>query len=174
MDFFRKYFPVVLGIVLGLVAIATIVPYFVEKEQVVQPVESVQETEVPFEHEGNLSVIAPDGTLKTTFEIEFAQGEYETSLGLMYRKTMEANRGMLFIFSEEEERSFWMKNTYIPLDIVYINAQKQIVSIFKNAKPLDESSCPSNAPAMYALELNAGTCEKLGIQVGDTINYDAL
>ena len=81
------------------------------------------------------------------------------------------NQAMLFIFSDEKIRSFYMKNTLIPLDIIYLNALKQVINIKKNATPLDEQSIPSIAPAQYVLEINAGLSDQWKLKVGDQINY---
>jgi uncharacterized membrane protein (UPF0127 family) len=78
---------------------------------------------------------------------------------------------MLFIFENSEERFFYMKNTKIPLDLIFIDDHKKIVSFQKNAKPFDESSLPSNVPAKYVLEINAGLVEKWNIQVGDSLSF---
>ena len=85
---------------------------------------------------------------------------------------MNPNEGMLFIFKDEQPRSFYMKNTLIPLDIIYLNKDKAVVSIQKNAKPLDESSLPSEQPAMYVLEVNAGLSELWKISNGDYIEFN--
>ena len=87
---------------------------------------------------------------------------------------MNENEGMLFVFHDEKPRSFWMKNTYIPLDIIYLNKDKQIVSIAKNAEPLSETSRPSEGEAMYVLEINGGLSDKLGLMKGDYMTYESL
>ncbi|MGE5943434.1 MAG: DUF192 domain-containing protein [Flavobacteriales bacterium] len=89
----------------------------------------------------------------------------------MYRSSMETNQGMLFVFDDVTERHFYMKNTQIPLDIIYIGANKKIVSFQKNAKPFDESSLPSNIPAKYVLEINAGLVDTWSLKEGDSISY---
>ena len=91
--------------------------------------------------------------------------------GLMYRQNLPENAGMLFIFTNEEPRSFWMKNTYISLDIIYINSKKEIVSIQKYTQPRSTYSIPSEKPAMYVLEVNAGFTDKYGIHPGDKIDF---
>lgn len=177
MQFFRKYFVLILCVGLGLIALSMVFPLFFEFGNSAdnQPVvQQIQTQEPQFKHQANLTVFAKDNQPIQTFEIELAQNPNQTELGLMYRKSMAQNRGMLFIFPQEQERSFWMKNTYIPLDIVYINAEKQIVSIVKNAEPLSEISRPSLFPAQFVLELNGGVCDKLGIEVGDTITFQPL
>jgi len=78
---------------------------------------------------------------------------------------------MLFIFPDIRMRSFYMKNIYIPLDIIYLDSDKHIVSIQENAKPLDETSLPSLFPAQYVLEINAGLSEKLNLKVGDNMEF---
>lgn len=175
MYFFRKYFVLILVICVGLVIFASLIPYFMSNNMTGEVSSSeIQTSEIPFTHEANLSIFNKKGELISPFEVELAQNEQETALGLMYRKSMAQNRGMLFIFPQEEMRYFWMKNTYIPLDIIYINAEHKIVSISKNAQPLSEISQPSEAPARYVLEVNAGVCDQLGIKEGDTITYEIL
>lgn len=174
MTFFRKHFALILLICVGLIAVASVLPYFFKGEISEVSPQEIQSYEPTFSHEGNLSVLNTTGELVASFEIELAENQQETTLGLMYRRSMAANRGMLFIFPQEEMRSFWMKNTYIPLDIIYINSDNQIVSISKNAEPLTEVSRPSQAPAQYVLEVNAGTCDRLGIEIGHTITYEKL
>ncbi len=133
---------------------------------------AIEQTEVPFTKEGELTLYKTitDST-KVVIDIEIADTEYETQTGLMYRSSMKNNRGMLFIFDDVSERSFYMKNTKIPLDLIFINDNKTIVSFQKNAKPFDESSLPSNAPAKYVLEVNAGLVDTWKLSVGDSINY---
>ncbi len=128
--------------------------------------------EVKFTKEGTLSIKkASTDSLVATLDIEFAETEYETQTGLMYRKSMLPNRGMLFIFESEAPKAFYMKNTEFSLDIIYLNAQKEIVTIQKNAKPLDETSLPSGIPAQYVLEVNAGLSDQWGLESGDRIEY---
>jgi uncharacterized membrane protein (UPF0127 family) len=92
----------------------------------------------------------------------------------MYRKHLDQNKGMLFIFENTIMRSFYMKNTYISLDLIYIDAEHNIVSIVKNAEPLNEKSLPSEAPAKYVLEINGGLSDTLGLIPGDKISYNKL
>ena len=84
---------------------------------------------------------------------------------------MAENRAMLFVFSDSQERSFWMKNTIMPLDIIYVNAKKQIITTQKNAVPYSEDSVPSNGPAQYVVEVNAGFCDRHSIKPGDHIEW---
>ena len=100
------------------------------------------------------------------FDMEIADDEYERETGLMYRKNMKDKQAMLFVFDDEAPRYFYMKNTYIPLDIIFIASNKKIVHIAKDAKPLDETTLPSKFPAKYVLEIKGGLSEDLGIKPG--------
>lgn len=127
---------------------------------------------VTFTKEGELSIMeTKTDSIKASFDIEIAETEYETQTGLMYRQSMKKDRGMLFIFPDVAMHSFYMKNTEFPLDIIYIDENQKIVSFQKNAKPYDESSLPSNVPAKYVLEINAGLSDQMGLQVGDSIAF---
>lgn len=128
--------------------------------------------EITFKKEGELRLLkANSDTLISQFDIEIAETDYERQRGLMDRKSMEDNQAMLFIFPNMQMRSFYMKNTYISLDIIYLDDANQIVSIQKNAKPLNESSLPSTAPAKYVLEINGGLSDRLNISEGDTMEF---
>ena len=130
---------------------------------------------IEFKKEGALSIYkSKTDSVISSLDIEIAQTDYETQTGLMYRDSMAKNNGMLFIFKDEQPRSFYMKNTKIPLDIIYINSDKKIVSIQKNAKPMDESSLPSEKPAKYVLEVNAGFSNEWRLKSGDSISYNKL
>lgn len=103
---------------------------------------------------------------KNVYTVEVANSQEKRSKGLMFRKQLPENSGMLFVFSYEDYRYFYMKNTLIPLDIAFFNAQMEIVSI-KQMEPLDETTVASDRKAMYALEMNRGFFEKKEIKVGD-------
>ena len=136
------------------------------------PKKIVTTAPVTFTKEGDLSIYkAATDSLTAQLQIEIADSEYETQTGLMYREVMAENHGMLFIFPDEAMRSFYMKNTKIPLDIIYIDKELRIGSIQKNAQPLDEVGLPSEAPAQYVLEVNAGLADKWDLQKGDRIQF---
>jgi len=105
------------------------------------------------------------------FKVEIADTDPERARGLMFRASMERDRGMLFEFPEESERSFWMKNTYIPLDIIYIAADGKIVSIAADTTPFSEVPVPSHGPARGVLEINGGLAARLGVKPGDTVRH---
>lgn len=104
-------------------------------------------------------------------DVEIAENDAEREKGLMFRPYLSDSVGMLFIFNESSPQSFWMKNTMISLDIIYVDSDKKIVSIQKNAKPYSEESLPSFGNAQYVVEVNGGYCDKYGIQVGDAITF---
>lgn len=127
---------------------------------------------ITFNKEGELTIYkTKTDSILTQLNIEIADSEYETQTGLMYRDSMEENQGMLFIFPEEAMHSFYMKNTKISLDIVFIDADLKIASIQENANPLDETGLSSQVPIQYVLELNAGLTQKWSLMVGDSIAY---
>ncbi len=128
--------------------------------------------EIKFTNEGELYLLkAETDSIIVKLEIEIADDEYSTQTGLMYRHSMDENQGMLFIFNDSRQRSFYMKNTEIPLDILYFNSEKEVISIQKNAKPFDETSLPSDAASQYVLEINAGLSDKWKIEKGDTFQF---
>lgn len=135
-------------------------------------VQNVTQTEVKFKKEGELSIFNTENdSLKVALDIEIADTDFDIQTGLMYRNSMAPKQGMLFIFEDERERFFYMKNTRIPLDIIYINSNQTIISFQKNAKPFDEMSLPSGGPAKYVLEINVGLADKWGLKAGDSISF---
>jgi uncharacterized membrane protein (UPF0127 family) len=110
---------------------------------------------------------------RSEVEVEIADDEAEQRRGLMERTELAENAGMLFVFDREAPRSFWMRNTLIPLSIAYIAADGRIVDI-QDMQPLDETSHPSTEPAQYALEVNQGFFAERGIEVGDVVEIPDL
>lgn len=105
------------------------------------------------------------------FTIEIADAPEEQQIGLMYRTEMPQNHGMLFIFPDSAPRSFWMKNTYLPLDLIYIGTDKTIKHIHKNAQPESLAPLPSRHPVQYVLEVNGGLTDEFNIQIGDQVKF---
>ena len=126
-----------------------------------------------FKDDGQL-VFVKHGTNATIklIQIQIADNDDERAEGLMWRKFMPEDDGMLFIFDDEEPQTFWMKNTYIPLDMVFADKSGNIVSIYPEAAPLSEASIPSGEPAKYVVEVNGGFCARFGIGVGDRIVFE--
>lgn len=137
-----------------------------------KPVKKAEPYEPKFRKDGDLWLIkAVTGDTLMHMDVEYANTQSSIEYGMMYRKTMDETMSMLFFMGNMQMRSFWMKNTYVSLDIIYIDDRFQIVSIQKNAKPLNTNSLPSEAPAMYVLEVKGGLSDKIGLQKGDMINF---
>ena len=107
-----------------------------------------------------------------TFNVEVAKTMEERRIGLMYRKKLLNNEGMLFIFPREKIIKLWMKNTYIPLDVIFISENKVIVDFKKNMEKLSETIVKSKVKSRYALEFNAGLINKLDIEIGDKVLFN--
>ena len=105
------------------------------------------------------------------FSVEIAQTEAEREKGLMFRKELPEGRGMLFDFKREQDVAFWMQNTYIPLDMIFIRADGRILRIAENTEPLSTRTVPSGGPVLAVLEVIGGTAEKLGIAPGDSVAH---
>ncbi|MCH4824060.1 DUF192 domain-containing protein [Gramella lutea] len=136
--------------------------------------DSIETDPITFTKEGELYLIKASGDTLRKLDIELAETPYEHQTGLMYRESMEDDQGMLFIYDTERVRSFYMKNTYIPLDIIYYDADSTLVSIQKNATPRDETSLPSDGPTKFVLEINGGLSDEWGIEDGDRIDFSKL
>jgi uncharacterized membrane protein (UPF0127 family) len=105
------------------------------------------------------------------FMVEVVREEKERNRGLMFRESMAKDRGMLFDYDPPQEISFWMKNTFIPLDIIFIDVEGKIISIAEKTTPLSLTPLPSGGEARGVLEINGGLSEKLGIKVGDRVHH---
>ena len=103
--------------------------------------------------------------------VKIADTQEKRQLGLMYRNQLPEFSGMLFIFPQEIPLNFWMKNTPLPLDIIYINTDFSIVHIAENTMPYSTVQIPSKHPAKYVLEVNAGFCRQRGIVAGDRVEF---
>lgn len=132
---------------------------------------STQAGAYDFVKQGALQFFSPKQDFLSTIDIEVAQDDSKRQLGLMYRDKLAENQGMLFIFEGDDARSFWMKNTVLPLDMIFVNSHNQIVTIHKNTTPYSEQSYASTKPAQYVVEVNAGYTERHKISVGDHIAW---
>jgi len=127
-----------------------------------------------FKKHGELTFLAADGTSGTSVDIEIVEDTQKARAGLMYRHQLGESQGMLFIFPEQDIRSFWMRTTYVPLDLIFVDTSLEIVSIVKNTVPQSEERYHSGHPAMYVLEVNAGFTDKHGIQEGYRVEWSKL
>jgi uncharacterized membrane protein (UPF0127 family) len=117
-------------------------------------------------------VDSASGAPTKEFSMEVCASDSERARGLMFRKSLEDLKGMIFIFPEEREHSFWMKNTYIPLDMLFIAKDLTVVGILENVPPLTETLRTVGKPSMYVVELAGGVTRKFGIKVGDRLRVE--
>jgi uncharacterized protein len=116
-----------------------------------------------------LQIVTATGT--HNFQVEIARDDASRARGLMDRRFMPADHGMLFEFEREEPEAFWMKDTYIPLDMIFISRVGVVTNIAANAEPLSERAIPSGPPCMAVLELNGGAAARIGLKVGDKVRH---
>jgi len=110
----------------------------------------------------------------TCFSVELATNSSQQAHGLKFRKHLEHSQGMLFIYKVEDKRSFWMSDMCIPLDIIWMNKNREVVFIKKDAQPCTDNKCliiTPNKKAMYVLELNSGISEDINLKVGDALHF---
>jgi len=119
--------------------------------------------------ENTLSIVSGDAV--HTFEIELVDTPESRAQGLMFREELAPNAGMLFDFFEERPVAFWMQNTLIPLDMLFIRADGTIARVHANAVPLDTTSIPSGEPVRFVLEIAGGRAAELGIEAGDVMQH---
>jgi hypothetical protein len=119
-------------------------------------------------------VIHPQKGEPIRVNVEIANTPEKRSLGLMYRRDLPEQHGMLFLFPREEPLSFWMKNTPLPLDIIFINTTHTIVSIAQNTTPFSQKPLPSGRPAQFVLEVNGGFCQRHSVTVGDQVEFPEI
>lgn len=164
----RNSFAILLITLLVIAAIMAI--YFYMKPSVKKPIASQSQTEFNKEGEFYFLSDASKDTIKK-IDIEIADNSRDQQLGLMYRNYLPEDAGMLFIFEKDQPQSFWMRNTAISLDILFINSKKEIVTIQKYAVPYTDNAIPSYKDAKYVLEVNAGFVDKYNIKEGSLIDF---
>ena len=130
--------------------------------------------EATFAVEGTLDFLQADGTPFLRIAVELAETMEEQRRGLMGRRSLPSKGGMLFVYPEAIEQSFWMKNTPLPLDIVFIAEDSTIVNIARRTRPLSEDMIRSMAPAQYVLELRAGFVDRYGIDESTRIQWQRI
>lgn len=167
-----KLYQIVVGIVLLAFIAFMMANLFKSKPKLVTKTEKHPSEKIyKFTKHGELTFQSAEGKYISGLDLEFADNDEERAQGLMYRTEMEENQGMLFIFPYEARQSFFMKNTVIPLDMLFINSKLEIVTIHKNTKPYSLESSASTAPAQYVLETIAGYTDKYNVQEGDKVIF---
>lgn len=124
---------------------------------------------ISFKKEAELILVGTSGDTLQKLDIEIADDDYQRETGLMYRRQLAEHQGMLFVFPEEAQRGFYMKNTYIPLDLIFLDADRKIVNIYNDAAPESMKTIRSEFPAQYVLEINAGLADQWGLKPGARI-----
>lgn len=168
--------PIALIVGLGILAIAL---YLIFNNRLMKPgneTDRAQSTaagdniETRFRDDGVLTFRKSDGTA-SQIRIEIARTDQARTQGLMGRKVMRRDQGMLFIFPEAEPRAFWMVNTPLSLDIIFVGPDRKIVRIHRDTTPFSDASLPSGSPAQYTIEVVGGYCAEQGIQEGDEVEW---
>ncbi|WP_376873799.1 DUF192 domain-containing protein [Albirhodobacter sp. R86504] len=116
-------------------------------------------------------ILGADGRKRAQFRIEIADDEAERAQGLMFRDSISSSAGMLFVYETEASRAFWMKNTLIPLDIMFFDGAGELLNIVASAQPLREDALPSEGKAQFVLEIQGGLAAKLGLTAGDVLRH---
>jgi uncharacterized protein len=166
--------PLVGIIAVAIIALIAVLIFFISRSTTEQSptMTSTSPNEPQFKKQGELSFLRQKSyEVITTIAIELADTDEKRMQGLMFRTSMADSAGMLFIFPQESPQEFWMKNTIISLDIIYVDAGKQIVSIQKYAEPYSERTLPSYKPAQYVVEVNAGFCDRHRIGEGNFVRF---
>lgn len=119
-------------------------------------------------------VLSPPGTDPVSVKVELATTPDERRLGLMHRQHLDADAGMLFLFDAPAPLSFWMRNTYIPLDMIFIKQDLTVLGVVENAEPLTDTSRNVPGLSQYVLEVNAGFARAHGIAAGTTVRFEGV
>ena len=161
---------------LGIIVVVVAIIFIVGSQKGIRkvtPVVNNQEQKVAepqFRKDGELTFLSGTKKLKT-ISMEIAKDEASRTQGLMYRKTMPDSCGMLFVFEAMQPLNFWMKNTIMPLDIIFIDDHFKIITIAKNTTPFSEKSIPAASDGMYVVEVNSGFTDKYHVAEGNTITF---
>ncbi|MGH7948202.1 MAG: DUF192 domain-containing protein [Candidatus Binataceae bacterium] len=118
-----------------------------------------------------VAIVAPNGKAQAVFTVEIADTPVTRERGLMNRRELGANAGMLFVFPIAVEASFWMKDTPLPLDMIFADSSGRIIGIIENAEPFSQSPREVPGRSQYVLEVNGGTSARLGIRAGQTLDF---
>jgi uncharacterized membrane protein (UPF0127 family) len=169
-----KSITAVAGTVLLIIALIAVLTYQPSNKPapIIQPPTTTQTGAYEFVKQGEVRFQTAKQDFISAIDVELAQDESKRQLGLMYRDKLAENQGMLFIFEGDEERAFWMKNTVLSLDMIFVNSKDEIVTIHKNTTPYSEQSYASTKPAQFVVEVNAGYTDRHKISIGDHIVWN--
>jgi uncharacterized membrane protein (UPF0127 family) len=121
-----------------------------------------------------IEIVGPDGARRVEVSVEIADTAATREYGLMYRKQLDENAGMIFVFKAPQHLEFWMKNTVIPLDMIFADSAGKIVGIVRKAVPFSEGIDSIDGDSQYVLEVNGGFCDRHGIKAGDTLRFEGF
>jgi uncharacterized protein len=118
--------------------------------------------------------VSTQGNRQVIFQVEVADTPAKRAMGLQYRHELADDHGMIFLFAGESPQTFWMKNTPIPLDMIFIDRQRKIVGIVAETVPFSLDPRSVGIPSQYVLEIKGGLAKRLGIQAGDAVRFDGI
>jgi len=121
-----------------------------------------------------IEIVGPDGARRAAVSVEIADSSARREYGLMYRRHLDENAGMIFVFKAPQHLEFWMKNTVIPLDMIFADGAGKIVGIVRKAEPFSEAIDSVEQDSQYVLEVNGGFCERHGVKPGDTLRFEGF
>ncbi|HXW85683.1 MAG TPA: DUF192 domain-containing protein [Candidatus Binataceae bacterium] len=122
-------------------------------------------------HANTVTIAAPGGEPRGSVQVEIANTEPERQTGLMYRNHLDENAGMLFVFARPADERFWMKNTEIPLDMIFADENGKVLGVVSNARPYDESPVGVHGESQYVLEVNGGWAARHHVEHGDRLKF---
>jgi uncharacterized membrane protein (UPF0127 family) len=152
----RPHFHLPLSVLAALFAVASFIPPASAQNGALTP----------------LTIVTDEA--RTDFEVELAVTREEQAQGLMFRRELAPDKGMLFDFGSERPAAFWMMNTYVSLDMLFVRADGTIARIAERTEPLSTATVPSGVPVRFVLEVVAGTADRLGLTVGDRIEHELV
>jgi len=161
-------------LILALIAVLTYTPSNKPAPITLPSTTTSQTGAYEFVKEGEVRFLTAKQDFIAAIDVELAQDDAKRQLGLMYRDKLGENQGMLFVFGREEMQAFWMKNTVLPLDMIFVNSKDEIVTIHKNTTPYSEQSYATTKPAQFVVEVNAGFTDRHKISVGDRIAWNRM
>ena len=121
-----------------------------------------------------IEIVGPGGARRAVVSVEIADTSATREYGLMYRKQLDENAGMIFVFEAPQHLEFWMKNTVIPLDMIFADSAGKIVGIVRKAMPFSEAIDSVDGDSQYVLEVNGGFCDRHGVKAGDILRFEGF
>jgi uncharacterized membrane protein (UPF0127 family) len=121
-----------------------------------------------------IEIVGADGVPRVAVAVEVADTAASREYGLMYRKHLDEDDGMIFVFKAPEHQTFWMKNTVIPLDMIFADSTGRIIGVVRNAEPFSEAIDAVDGDSQYVLEVNGGFCDRHSVKAGDSLRFEGF